>query len=228
MPGIRLRTSIGVFVVVVTWAAALCWARSATVVVAKPGEKVPEERAEHFGWPEGTLEMVNRVTRTFGWTHSFNTRPLGGTYFAFRAHRTEDVQTLLEDIAALKGIVFLEPLKSPRADGVTLKQVSDDGEVAVVISVPNTALVKRWFEGLPEGPDGTRRQGNEVLTAPPVFPTVLRLYVGHPAVQLDRLTLPAGVWVHGGALESADPAVAEEIRAFMEANAGAKLKSKEE
>ena len=119
-------------------------------------------------------------------------------------------------------------MKSPRADGVTLKQVSDDGEVAVVISVPNTALVKRWFEGLPEGPDGTRRQGKPGPEAPPVSPTVLRLYVGHPAVQLDRLTLPAGVWVHAGALEGTDPVVADEIRGFMEANAGAKLESKEE
>jgi len=223
-----MSTKIALFAVgfVVAWFGGLmaptCWARSANVIVAKEGKAVPKELAEQRGWPEGTLALVNHRLRTVGWHYTFNTDPMDRTYFAYRARtpadvQENDVQEILDAFVPLKGSILLDPQSKPPANGVTLRDVSEDEGVFAVFSVGSQVLLDQWYGSLPKQPDGTRKVGKREYRQPPVAsPPLLTLYVGNPAVKLEELKLPGGVQVVAANLDNVDAAIADEIRQFVE------------
>jgi len=153
--------------------------------VATPGRPVQAEA----GWPEGVLNVVNDATRTAGWRPWFSECPNDATYYAMRVGGIDDLNRLTNLMAAVqaKGVrVRLDPART----------ASHGDLAAAVFSLGNQTLLDAWFAQLREVEPGVRGFGVHRYRRPPAaLPPTLTFYAGHPAVDLTRLDVPAGVEV---------------------------------
>jgi len=169
-------------------------AASGTHRVASRGKPV----AAADGWPEGVLALVNDPARTDGWRPWFSGLPNAITYYCFVVNDTEDVNRLVRRLAKVKADVLQLRLRAGQhraVQGGSTVSPQDEG-AAVVFSIGDQASINRWYQRLPEVSPGVRQFGVHRYTKPPAaLPPTLTIYVGHKAVDLDRLKVPPNVRV---------------------------------
>jgi hypothetical protein len=165
------------------------------MIVAKEGAPVGADMTKIFGWPEGTLGLINHRLRWMGWSHSFAGPPSGETHYAFRAERTEEVQDILESFANLEAgapLLILDPRR--KAPPGTMSLLRTNSNVVAIFSIGSQKIVDDWYRQLPKGPAGDRKFGKNTYAKPPVASgSRLTLFAGHPAVVLSRIKLPLRV-----------------------------------
>jgi len=167
---------------------------SSTDQAASPGKPV---RAEP-GWPEGVLDLVNDPLRTDGWNPWFSEWPNDVNHYAFEVANTDEVNRLIEKLTAIKAkrlVVALNPTMEARGLGFTTVLPEGNG-AGVVFSIGNQKRMDEWYQRLPEIEPGVRKFGVQRYGEVPVArsPT-LTLYVGHEAVDLNKLKIPGSVEV---------------------------------
>ena len=139
------------------------------------------------GWPEGVLELINDPVRANGWHSWFSECPNDKYYYEMDVRRPEEVNRLIGILASIRAEavqVRLDP-----AEGA-----AHAGGVGAIFSLGNQSIMNRWFQRLPEVEPGIRQFGVHRYRKPPaVLPPTLTLYVGHKAVDLEKLTIPPNV-----------------------------------
>jgi len=167
------------------------FAAGGTSAVAKKGEPViamPD-------WPEGAVELLNDPTRTDGWNSWFSEWPNDVNVYAFEETTTDDINRLIEKLAAIKSEVCqvrLSHLKEPKGLGWTLSMPEGNG-IPVIYSMGDQARVDEWYKHVRK-PFGVM----EFLDTPVAVPPTLTIFVGNEAVNLDELKIPEGVMVNFG------------------------------
>jgi len=165
---------------------------------ASEGHPVPRQIAEHYGWPEGTLALVNDPLRGRGWTPCFSEWPNDLNHYGMKATTVEDVQHLIDLLAKIEESpvqVFLDPRPEPRGLGFTTVLEEGNG-IGVMFSIGSQKVIDRWYEFLPEVEPGVRTFGvRRYEKTPKAHPPGLTLYVGNSAVDLAKLRIPAGIEV---------------------------------
>jgi hypothetical protein len=204
--------------------------------VASPGQPVDEQVAESYGWPDGTLDLVNDPLRRNGWLPWFSGCPNDVQYFEFEVLNSDDVNRLIRLLAKVKrspgpvNYQAFRPLIRLSVDS-EMQPVGAGGvpklgnNVGAVFSIGSQNRLNEWFKQLPGGKFGVHQYEHP----PEAVPPTLTLYVRHPAIDLAKLRIPAAVEVRpqyelsAKAVEQAkaqgikaDP-VAEELRPTVEA-----------
>ena len=104
------------------------------------------------GWPQGVLALINHPTRVNGWHPWFSECPNDRYYYELDVRRPEDMNRLLEALAAVKAETVqlrLDPADgAPHADGV-----------GAVFALGNQPILDRWFTTLTEVEPGVRQFG---------------------------------------------------------------------
>jgi len=141
------------------------------------------------GWPKGVLKLINDPLRTSGWYSWFSECANDGYYYGMDVRRPEDVNRLIKILAAIEAKTIelrLDPAEgAPHANGV-----------GAIFALGNQSIVNRWFLTLREVKPGIRQFGVHEYRKPPTAqPPTLTLYVGHRAIDLKKLTIPANVEV---------------------------------
>jgi hypothetical protein len=189
----RARVGLGcVALGAVLLAAVQAPAISGTTQVAWPGRPV---RAE-ADWPAGVLELVNDPLRAAGWNPWFSEWPNDVNHYEFKVRGTDDVNHLLERLAAIRGAraqVRLNPGQEARALAFTTV-LNEGSGTAVVFRIGSQQRINEWYERLPEAEPGVRKFGvHRYTNAPTATPPTLTLYVGHETIDLAQLKIPAAV-----------------------------------
>jgi hypothetical protein len=202
--------------------AALCFpaqpalAMSGTSHVAWSGQPV----AGVVGWPQGTLALINDPLRTDGWNPWFSECANDVNFYEYRIRSTEDANRLLQLLAGIKNphaTLRLNPGRQATVLGFTAA-LPETNHTAAVFSVGNETQLREWYQRLPETKPGVRRFGiNEFTNAPDSLPPTLTLYVGHQAVDLQKLQIPDTVAVVADvpAAGKGTEAAVKAIEAFM-------------
>ena len=217
----KTTNAIGVFCGV-TFLCALCFhaptarAMSGTSQVAWSGKPV----VGVAGWPEGALALINDPLRTDGWNPWFSECSNDVNFYEYKIHDAGDVNHLLKSLAGIKttnATLRLNPGKQATALGFSTV-LPKTNQTAAVFSVGNQSLLHEWYQRLPEIKPGVRRFGvTEFTNAPDSLPPTLTLYVGHQAVDLQKLQIPDTVMVVADvkAAENGTEATVKAIETFM-------------
>jgi hypothetical protein len=174
--------------------APLAFAMSSTDRVAWPGKPATAVA----GWPEGTLALVNDPLRTDGWHPWFSECPNDVNFYEYRIRDTGDVNRLLQLLAAIKATnATLRLNPEPKAAAIGFTTTSPEtNRTALVLSVGNQTQLNAWHQHLPVDKAGIRKFGvHRYTNAPLAAPPTLTLYVGHAAVDLQKLQVPDSVTV---------------------------------
>lgn len=194
---------------------------SAITIRHENGETVTRQASP---WPEGVLDLVNHPLRTHGWNHFFSSSPNDVDEFDFNLRYVRDMEHVVRTFTAIKSDslrleLYLQNDKPPLIPKT----------IAAQFQIGNQAIVDSWFSSLPADENGARIFGVHRLTEPwPACPPTLSLYVGHEAVDLNRLNIPprvevdAVVWDEYRARHKEDPA----LKALDEFVASHKAKQK--
>lgn len=186
----QLRRSVW-SVVVILCASSNLLAAGGTHTIATKGQPVTISE----GWPEGVGAIVNDPTRTSGWNSWFSEWPNDVNQYAFEIASTDDLNRLLEKLAATKSEVRqvrLSYLKEPSGLG-WVTSVPKDNNIAAIFSLGNQAQIDEWYKRVRK-PFGKM----EFTAAPVAVPPTLTIFVQNKAVNLDELKIPAGIMVTSG------------------------------
>src|SRR5690606_15488066 len=152
----------------------------------KPVEGVP-------GWPSGVLELVNDPLRTDGWNPWFSEWPNDVNWYEFKVRDTTEINHLIKKLAAIshdKISVRLNPAKAARALAFTTV-LPEKNKTAVVFCIGNQQRLDAWYQRLETSESGARKFGVSTYRhVPEATPPTLTIYVGHEAVDVDRLEIP--------------------------------------
>ncbi len=179
------------FVVVILCASSDLFAAGGTRTIATKGQPVTVSEA----WPEGVGAIVNDPTRTSGWNSWFSEWPNDVNQYAFEIASTDDLNRLLEKLAATKSEVRqvrLSHLKEPSGLG-WVTSVPKDNNIAAIFSLGNQAQIDEWYKRVRK-PFGVM----EFTAAPIAVPPTLTIFVQNKAVHLEELKIPEGVIVTSG------------------------------
>ena len=168
---------------------------SGTDQVAWPGKPVAAEKH----WPKGVLELLNDPLRANGWNAWFSEWPNDVNYYELTGRNVDDINHFIEKLAAIKAPkvqILLNPTKEAGALAFTTS-VKKGSSVPAIFSIGDQERINHWFEHLDKkNSSGVREFGVYRLEKPPeALPPTLTLYVGHPAVDLEKLKIPDGVQV---------------------------------
>ncbi|QDU54371.1 hypothetical protein [Aeoliella mucimassa] len=147
------------------------------------------------GLPEGTAAVLNDPARTFGWNSWFSEWPNDVNQYAFKIESTDDVNRLLELLAAIQcdvRQVKLSHLKEPSGLGWVTK-LDEGNDTPVVFSVGNQKRIDQWYAQVRK-PFGVM----EFTAAPVAVPPTLTLFVQNEKIKLDELKIPDGLAVDFG------------------------------
>jgi hypothetical protein len=183
-----MKLSLIAFLAFVGFAASLASAMAGTDLISGP---VSAEEAKRLALPEGALALINDPRRIHGEHPWFSELPNAGRYFDYEIKSINDVNQLVAILGLVKGPVVLE--LSPNANDGT-----PDGKkrptVGARLTVISQGELDAWFDRLsPEKRVTFRTEKRPV--APPV---TLTLYTAHPAVDLQKLVVPAAVTLVSG------------------------------
>lgn len=178
-------------VVFILCASSNLFAAGGTSTIATKGQPaaVPE------GWSEGVGAIVNDPTRTSGWNSWFSEWPNDVNQYAFEIASTDDLNRLLEKLAATKSEVRqvrLSYLKEPSGMG-WVTNVPKDNNIAAIFSLGNQARIDEWYKRVRK-PFGAM----EFTAAPVAVPPTLTIFVQNKAVNLEELKIPEGIIVTSG------------------------------
>ena len=147
-------------------------------------------------WPSGVLELVNDSLRTEGWNPFFSNLANDLNHYVMKVRNSDDANRLITKFTAIKADkaqIRLNPGKEPV---IEFTAVSEAEKGPSVFSVGNQAIIDQWFQRLPEAEPGVRTFGVHRYSEPPVArPPTLTFYVGHEAIDLKKLNIPASVGV---------------------------------
>jgi hypothetical protein len=183
----RTMTSVAILVVIASEACAI----SGTAIIATKGQPVPASAA----WPAGVAAIVNDSTRTTGWNSWFSEWPNDVNQYAFEIKGTEDVNRLIEKLAATKADlrqIRLSYLPEPSGLGWVTQLPKGNG-IAAVFSIGDQGRIDEWFKTVRK-PFGVM----EFTAAPVAVPPTLTIFVQHKLVDLNKLTIPKGMTVTSG------------------------------
>ena len=88
-------------IVLILLASSNLFAAGGTHIIASKGQPV----AVSVAWPKGVEELVNDPTRTTGWHSTFCQWPNDVNHYAFEIATTDDLNRLIEKLAAVKETV---------------------------------------------------------------------------------------------------------------------------
>ncbi len=178
-------------VVVILCTSSNLLAAGGTDTIATKGQPVTVSE----GWPEGVGAIVNDPTRTSGWNSWFSEWPNDVNQYAFEIASTDDLNRLLEKLAATKSEVRqvrLSHLKEPSGLG-WVTSVPKDNNIAAIFSLGNQAQIDEWYKRVRK-PFGKM----EFTAAPIAVPPTLTIFVQNKSVHLEELKIPARVIVTSG------------------------------
>jgi hypothetical protein len=170
-------------------------ARGGTEIVATKGQPAHVSPS----WPEGVGELVNAASRTSGWNSWFSEWPNDVNQYAFEIKSTEDLNRLIEKLAAIKSDlrqIRLSHLKEPNGLG-WVTRVPEGNGIAVIFSIGDQARIDEWFKRVRK-PFGVM----EFTATPEAVPPTLTIFVQNNVVKLDELKIPEGIDVLAGYVPS--------------------------
>lgn len=171
--------------------ASTAYAIAGYLQVASPGQPV----APQPGWPEGAIDLVNDEARTVGWNFFFSELPNDVDHYVFAAKSTDDLNRLIEKLAAIKtegASVHLALGKEYPAGGFSFLKPGNG--IPAVLALGNQERLNQWYSRLEEIEPGVRKFGVHQYTEPPTaLPPTLTIYVEHPVVDLSKLVIPEGI-----------------------------------
>jgi hypothetical protein len=171
---------------------------SGTNHVASEGQPVTETQADRLGWPTGVIDLLNDPLRADGWNPWFSEWPNDVNVYEFKPQSSEESSSIIESLTKIRSDAIqiqLNPGNEPHAIGFTTV-LPEENDIAAVFSIGSQNLIDPWFQRLPEPEPGIRTFGVHRFTeCPKAMPPTLTLYVGHPAIDLNKLDIPANVKV---------------------------------
>jgi hypothetical protein len=173
----------------------VAWAIAGFSAVATEGRRVEE----NLQWPAKMIDVVNDPTRTVGWNFWFSECPNDVNDYVFVAKSTDDLNRVLKKLAAVdaKGMTVVLALgkEYPVSNFSFLKKGNN---ASAVLVFGNQAIINQWYVGLrdSDGEPGVKKFGVLRYTEPPkaMSPT-LTVYVENPAVEVEKLAIPAALTV---------------------------------
>jgi hypothetical protein len=171
---------------------------SGTLTVASKGIPIGDKTASMYDWPTGVLDLVNDSRRTGGWNPWFSEMPNDVNHYGFELETEADAASIMEkfnEIVSNAVEVVLKPEKEARSFGFTTR-LREGNNTAAVFSIGWQKRVREWYARLPDAEPGIREFGVHRYTeCPTASPPTMTLYVGHSAINLDTLKIPARVKV---------------------------------
>ena len=162
-----------------------------TSVIATKGQPVTVSAA----WPKGVEAIVNDPTRTTGLNSWFSEWPNDVNQYAFEIKGTEDLNRLIEKLAAVKSDirqVRLSHLAAPSGLGWVTQLPKGNG-VAVIFSIGDQSRIDQWYKTVRK-PFGVM----EFTAAPVAVQPTLTIFVQNMNVNLEKLKIPDGIAVTSG------------------------------
>ncbi|MFT5126970.1 MAG: hypothetical protein ACI8W8_000568 [Rhodothermales bacterium] len=189
------------YVLCTIFATRLCVsAISSTSQVASEGQLLPKAVVETYGWPEGVLDLVNDPLRSNGWNPWFSEWPNDVNHYEVNLREHHDLDKIIQKLSAIRCDVVriqLDPGTEPGALGFTTSLPKGNG-TAAIFAIGSQKIIDQWFRGLPEIEPGVRKFGVQRYTeSPKALPPTLTLFVGHRAIDLEKLAVPARIEVSG-------------------------------
>jgi hypothetical protein len=186
------RRSLRACLVVLGWlGASTLFAAGGTAVIAAKGQPVTASPA----WPEGVEDIVNDPTRTTGWNSWFSEWPNDVQQYAFEIKTTDDLNRLIERLAATKAEVRqirLSHLPEPSGLG-WVTQLPEGNKIAAIYSIGDQSRIDEWYKRVRK-PFGVM----EFTAAPVAVPPTLTIFVRNKSVNLDELKIPREITVTSG------------------------------
>jgi len=131
--------------------------------VASEGQPITQTDVENFGWPDGVIDLLNHPLRSNGWTYRNVGRKNVTHSYAFNLRNPEDLHSIIDQLLEIRSET-----------------------IRIILYPGNEAR-----SPVPLGGNGTAAVfsiGSEKATTP-----TLTLYLGHPAISLDTLSIPKEV-----------------------------------
>jgi len=188
MPTCRFRACFGLLLCFV---ATDLFAAGGTAVIASKGQPVTAAA----GWPEGLGELLNDPARTTGWLDWFSEWPNDVNHYAFENATTDDINRLIEKLAAVKSEVRqirLSYLREPSGLGWVTQLPKGNG-IAAIFSMGDQERIDEWYKRVRK-PFGVM----EFTAAPVAVPPTLTIFIRNKAVNLDEIKIPEGITVTSG------------------------------
>ena len=170
---------------------ATCLGMAGTSVVAKKGQAVKP----HKGCPKGLGELVNDDVRTTGWNSFFSEWPNDVTQYAMQPKSMDDVNRLVEKLAAIESdekLIYLCCETEPTVLGWTNSLEKGNG-ISAIFSIGDQKRMDEWYARVRK-PFGLI----EFVACPAAVPPTLTLFVANPLIDLEKLRIPEGVTVEMG------------------------------
>jgi hypothetical protein len=146
-------------------------------------------------WPEGAGALVNDASRTSGWNSWFSEWPNDVNQYAFEIKSTDDLNRLIERLAAIKSDlrqIRLSHLKEPNGLG-WVTRVPEGNGIPVIFSIGDQLQIDQWYKQVRK-PFGVM----EFTAAPVAVPPTLTIFVQNESIELKDLNIPEGIDVSMG------------------------------
>jgi hypothetical protein len=148
-------------------------------------EPVSLQQAGEYGWPKGTLTLVNHKLRKQSWYGVWSGHPNDARHFVYQVESTEQANQLLAVLAEIEAPVkrvLLSPEPSFRST------LSKGVQGNLTFGIGSGPIVKQYFS--------RHQKGVSLDDLPnlyrPMAPMVT-IYVGDDRIQVPQLIIPKGV-----------------------------------
>ena len=187
--------SLSLAMVLAVAAPAPAWAIAGFSSVASQDQKL-EDNGQ---WPVKMVDVLNDPARTVGWNFWFSECPNDVNNYVFLAKSPDDLNRILKKLAAVdaKGMTVVLALgkEFPVGNFAFLKKGNG---AAAVLAFGNQSTINQWYMRLKEleGEPRVKKFGVHRYTEPPkAMPPTLTIYVENPAVDIEKLSIPAELTV---------------------------------
>lgn len=162
---------------------------ASTTRIAEPGTVIGVEWVKTYGWPEGTLALVNGPARQNAWQPWFSEHPNDVIHFEMVPGDMQQLNALIQRLAEIQSPVrriVLSPGTEPSALGF-VTSLEPGNSIPAVFAIGSQPMLDRWWERLP----ADKQFGVHHYEAPPrAVPPTLTIYLEHEMVELDALKVP--------------------------------------
>jgi len=196
---------------------------SSTTQVASEGQPISQVQVDHYGWPDGVIDLLNNPLRADGWNPWFSEWPNDVNVYEFKIRGSDDLDSIMRQLTQIHSgeiRIALNPASEPRSLGFTTV-LPEGNDRAAAFSIGSQNLIDPWYLRLPESEPGVRTFGvHRYSECPKAMPPTLTLYVGHSAINLDELDIPADIEVTAQMSDSyreahTDDAIVQNIEQFV-------------
>lgn len=156
-------------------------------------------------WPEGVATLLQHETRGTGWNDWFSQWPNDVNHYEFQVISMDEVNDVIDQFAQIEVAegrprpeIHLCPAASPNGFG-WLSRFPDDRKLSMIFAIGDQERMDQWYESSIQ-PRGGNFGVLQFEEAPVAVPPTLTLFVGEPAIDLEKLKIPEGVLVREGGL----------------------------